>query len=678
MKSQYFTIIILAILTAWGAKTFGQSVKKADRRVTFYEYAVAIPVLEKIIEKDKDGKQEAMEMLADCYRLTNDADKAADIYSKVIKLDSINPIDYYYYGQVLRTLGKYKEAKKQFLKYAELVPDDPRGAQFAEFCDEIESWNQSAPENLVHNIASLNTENSDFSPVIYKNGVVFSSDRKMKKYLNPIYDWTGAPYLNFFFAGKDTTAPAYDPSYAEAESFSNKLNDEYHDGTATFNSTGDVIYFTRTIKKGVKDEDKIITDRLKIYTSRQENGKWTKAEPISLNNDNYSIGHPALSPDDKKLYFVSDMPGGYGGTDLYVSEWSDENEDWGEPKNLGPVINTPENEMFPYIHKDGTLYFASAGHLGYGGLDIFYAKQENGEWTKPVNMMAPMNSSYDDFGVTFVPGMGIGLFSSNRPGGAGKDDIYAFEGLVKMNGKVLACENGINCLPLENATVFILNKSTDKVSVIKTDAGGNYNLKVSPRADYAIKASKEGFFSDCSSIKTGNKDLTVRDLMLEKPKAGKVFTVDNIYYDFDKWFIREDAKPALNNLVRIMQESPITVELSSHTDCRGSDEYNMKLSQKRAQSAVDYIIENGIDSDRITAKGYGESKPVVVCDPCLSCTEEEHQLNRRTEFKIISVTPEPPPKEIDEAKYLNGKVYERGSFSKEFFEGCNFSEPLDN
>jgi len=677
MKSTYF-ILTLAFLTAWGSQTYGQSIKKADKRVTFYEYAIAIPVLENIITKDKDGKQEAMELLADCYRLTGDEEKAADMYGKVIDSAGIDPINHYYYGQVLRTLGKYQEAKEQFLTYARLVPDDPKGSLFAEYCEEIYSLLNTAPKNQAHNISSLNTENSEFSPIIYKDGVLFSSDRKLKKYLNPTYDWTGAPYLNFFFATADSSSPLYDPSYAEAESFSNKLNDVYHDGTAVLNNAEDVIYFTRTIKKkGEKDQDNIITYRLKIYTSELADGKWTKAKPINLNSDTYSIGHPALSPDDNKLYFVSDMPEGFGGTDLYVSEWTEEG--WGEPKNLGPVINTSENEMFPYMHEDGTLYFASAGHLGYGGLDVFYSKQEDDGWSEPVNMMAPLNSSYDDFGITFIPGLNIGLFSSNRPGGAGKDDIYAFEGLITVSGKVLACSDlGVDCVPLANATVFVLDKNTNKVNILKTDLAGHYELEVSPRSEYAIKASKEGYFSDCSSISVGNKYFTVRDLILEKPKAGKVFTVDNIYYDFDKSFIREDAKPALNNLVRIMQENPITVELSSHTDCRGSDEYNMKLSQRRAQAAVDYIIEHGVDANRITAKGYGESKPVVICNPCLSCTEEEHQLNRRTEFKIISVTPEPPPKEIEESKYLNGDLFNKDSFSKSFFEGCNFSEQLDN
>ncbi len=355
------------------------------------------------------------------------------------------------------------------------------------------------------------------------------------------------------------------------------------------------------------------------------------------------------------------------------------NNGWGEPENLGANNKYIENEMFPYMHKDGTLYFASSGHLGYGGLDIFKSKSENGEWATPENMMAPLNSSYDDFGLTFISGMGVGLFSSDRPGGRGGDDIYAFESLVKIEGKVLGCgEEGVECLPLENATIFVLNKTTNIVTVLKTDAMGRYDLEVSPRTEYAIKASKKGFFSDGTSIKTRNTYFPVRDLKLEKHKEGKVFTVENIYYDFDKWFIRDDAKPALDNLVRIMQENPITVELSSHTDCRGSDTYNLKLSQKRAQAAVDYIIEHGVDATRITAKGYGELMPVNNCVDGVKCTDEEYQANRRTEFKIISVTPEPPPQEIDEAKYLNGEVYEKNIFSNDFFEGCIFSEPLDN
>jgi outer membrane protein OmpA-like peptidoglycan-associated protein len=677
MKSKYI-ILIIAILIGTVNQIDGQSVKKADKRVTFYEYAVAVPILEKIIEKNGEGKEEAMIMLADCYRSMNNEQKATELYAQIIEFDSIDPINHYYYGQALRTLGKYAEAKEQFMLYAELVPDDPRGALFVDYSEEIQSWLKKSNKNEVHHLKSVNTENSEFSPIIYGDGIVFSSDRDWKKYLNPTYEWTGEPYLNFFYAKADTTAPAYNPSYFDADGFSNKLNDTYHDGTAVFNSTGTVIYLTRTEKEKVpRDDDGLVTNKLKLFRSELKDGKWSKPEPLSLNNDAYSTGHPALSPNDSLLYFVSDMPGGIGGTDIYVSEWTENG--WGDPKNLGATINTIENEMFPFVHEDGTLYFASAGHMGYGGLDIFKSCQENGEWTVPANMMAPMNSSYDDFGLTFMPGMSIGLFSSDRPGGAGRDDIYAFESLVKVKGKVLGCEDkGIECLPLENATLFILNKKTNKVTVLKTDGTGYYEMEVSPRTEYAIKATKDGYFSDGTSIKIQNNYFPVRDLMLEKHKEGKVFTVDNIYYDFDKWFIREDAEPALNNLVRIMQENPITVELSSYTDCRGSDAYNMKLSQKRAQAAVDYIIEHGVDADRITAKGYGESMPVNGCVDGVKCTEEEYQANRRTEFKIISVTPEPPPREIDESKYLNGDVYEKSVFSHDFFEGCNFSEPLDN
>lgn len=677
MKSKYI-ILILALLIGTALQINAQSVKRADKRVTYYQYAVAVPILEKIIEKDGDGKEEAMIMLADCYRSMNNEHKATELYAQIVKYDSIEPVNHYYYGQALRTLGRYTEAKEQFLLYAELVPGDPRGALFASYSDEIESWLQKADKYEVQHVESINSENSEFSPIIFNDGVVFSSDRNLKKYLNPTYDWTGEPYLSFFYAKADSSAPVYDPAYFEAEGFSNKLNDLYHDGTAVLNSDGTVIYFTRTEKEKVaKDDDNLVTNKLKLYKSEFADEKWSKAKPLELNNDAYSTGHPALSPNDSLLYFVSDMPGSIGGTDLYVSEWTENG--WGEPKNLGETINTPENEMFPYIHEDGTMYFASSGHLGYGGLDIFKSNQENSEWGKPINMMAPMNSSYDDFGLAFMPGMGVGLFSSNRPGGLGGDDIYAFEDLVKVEGKVLGCiEQGIDCLPLENATLFVLNKTTNEITVLKTNLNGHYELEVSPRTEYAIKASKEGYFSDGVSIKVSNAYFPVRDLLLEKHKEGKVFTVDNIYYDFDKWFIREDAKPALDNLVRIMQENPITVELSSHTDCRGSDEYNMKLSHKRAQSAVDYMIEHGVDPERITAKGYGESMPVNDCVDGVKCTDAEYQANRRTEFKIISVTPEPPPQEIDESKYLNGEVYDKDLFSNDFFEGCNFSEPLDN
>ncbi|MBK7030053.1 MAG: OmpA family protein [Bacteroidales bacterium] len=381
------------------------------------------------------------------------------------------------------------------------------------------------------------------------------------------------------------------------------------------------------------------------------------------------------------------MPGGAGGTDLWLCK--KEGENWSQPINLGSKINTSGEEMFPSIQSDGSLLFASDMLPGYGGLDIFEAKATAQGWSDPVNAGLPLNSSFDDFAMNYAPGTKNGFFSSNRPGGAGSDDIYAFKKLdiptpvipIPVETPKPAFISGIvkdktTMLPIAGATVFIFNPNSGKVNVLKTGADGQYKLLVERAAEYTVKAMKPKHISDCTpllvtEIIPGTTVNAPRELLLDKLEVNRTFKIDNIYYDFNKFDIRADAKPELDKLVRIMNENPINVELGSHTDSRGSFEYNDKLSQNRAQSAVNYIVSTGINSSRITAKGYGEHQLTNECADGVKCSDEQHQANRRTEFKVIGYTaPTTIMDQFDPEKFSNGEELDARLMPGGFFNPC--------
>jgi len=640
--------LITLLLIVFGFSLFGQQIEKANRLAKYFDYSETILVLKKIIKKDYKGKNEAIIKLADTYRIMNYPDSACKWYSISVSLDSVNPITYYYYGQSLRSLGKYDDAKEQFLIYDSLT-DDPRGKIYANYCDEIKSFIGVNYYN-VKNVSDLNSDKSDFTPVVFKNGIVLSSDRYVKKN-GDIYEWTGNPYLTLFYFEPDSNG-----NY-NYKIFSKNIHSEYHDATPTFNSKGDIVYFTRTVRKNVdKDSDNMKTNKLMIFRSdyNYKNKKWEKPVPITLNNEKYSIGHPFLL-NDTIMYFVSDMDGGYGGTDIYVSYLGDSG--WSDPVNLGSEINTFGNEMFPSVD-NGILYFSSDGHLGYGGLDIFEASYKDGTWLVE-NLKQPINSSYDDFGLY------SGMFSSNRPGGLGEDDVYSFVPINTMIcGRVVDTQGN----SVIGVTIFFYMESSDVYEVLKTDDFGLYCKKdIEQNSNYYIKALKSGYFDNCGMMYIGvqykSQTITIPDIVLSKMETQKEYVINNIYYDFDKWDIREDSKKSLDSIVELMNKYDIKIELGSHTDSRGSSEYNMELSQKRAESAVDYIVSKGISRNRITAIGYGESVMVNGCVDGVYCSDKQHQENRRTEFKIIDI---PIETSIIDNIYKGGDVINITDFNDDF------------
>lgn len=648
MKRISIFLIVTLVFTV-SFKGFSQ-IKKADKLYKYYNYSEAIPLYLKVIDSgDKSEQVNAIQQLADCYRYTNNVAEARIWYEKAIEVNESNSMNFYYLGQSLRGLGLYQPAADAFKKFNELLPDSLDGENYYQFCVDIQAWENLPEMAEIKNIESINTKYSDFGPTLYKDAIVFTSDRKIDALDNNTYGWTNFNYLNLY-----VTTPAYYKSFwngvPEANQMSRNFNQSYHDGPACFTSDNKVFVTKTVAEKEKKRTNKIRTHLMKIFYAHIVEGKKLHFEPISLNSDSYSVAHPTISKTNDRMIFSSDMPGGFGGSDLYVSTLK--NGKWSKPENLGETINSNGNEVFPYWESESVLLFSSDGHLGFGGLDIYQSIFENDTWGEPENLKKPLNSSYDDFGVFLLDNGKDGMLSSNRPDGKGSDDIYAFRNLKRENvpGLVVAPELLISGYvkefvtkePVEDATVFLFNSEADNVLILKTDSLGYYETNAEYDHPYVAKAMKEGYIYDCTTCRTPvdismKKYPIPRDLLLAKLEINQGFTIENIYYDLDKWFIRKDAEEPLDNLVRIMREYPITAELSSHTDSRATHEYNNELSQKRAESAVRYIILQGTNQGRITAKGYGETQLVNECADGVNCTEEQHQKNRRTEFKITGI-----------------------------------------
>lgn len=680
--------LILAICFL-GMMQLSAQIKQADIFFEQFKYSKAIPLYKKAsVDKDEKIRKEATVRLADCYRLMNNYAESSNWYAKAVELRDVNPEVYYYLGATLRSQARYDEAEKAFNKYVKKKPSDFRGKIYEQYCRDIKDWKDLAPCAAINNAANLNTPYSDFGPVFYKNGVIFTSDRDIDMMADKNYQWTSFGYLDLYLshplANNDFWGGLTNPV-----KMSNAFNQPYHDGPVSFTPGFNEIFITRTLKNSTKkDSSNITTNLLKIYYADLKDEKKVIYQPFHYNSDDYSVGHPAISADGKKLIFSSDMSGGFGQSDLYISKLVD--GEWSVPVNMGAELNTFGNEVFPFLANDSTLFFSSDGHLGFGGLDIYETKLIDGKWSTPWNLKLPINSPYDDFSIIFNKSLTDGLFSSNRPGGKGSDDIYAFRNYrktpevevkpaiaektpVKISGYV---KDKKTQAPLDSATVFILNTKTEEVLVLKTNSKGYFEVPADNGVRYIIKGMKTSFFDDCLSLsvpedKNTLKTQSPRDLMLEKYALNQAFVIDNIYYNLNEWTIRDDAKPSLDNLVRILKQYPISVELGSHTDCRASSAYNNNLSQKRAESVVQFLVSNGINQVRLSAKGYGETKLRNKCAGGVPCLETEHQANRRTEFKILSINnPVANPGSINLESFKAGDKIPAEKLGADFCKDC--------
>jgi len=628
------SLLLLAMPTFAGSDT-----KSADKKFKQKgEYEAALVEYKSLLESSKN-KPYINAQIGECYRLSNRIAEAAPYYKAAVeanyKADSI----LFQYPFSLKAAGNYEEAKAAFKEYVSHGGKPARVDRAQKEIINIDKIAELQKKKFwyeISNVEAVNTSGSEFGPFLSENTLFFAST----KGTSAVYSQTGTPFTNIFEykIGGDATA------VTEASGVNTALQ---HEASATLTKDGKTMIFARS-NDGSRKKHKEVC----LYQSRFNGSAWSEPELLSINDVEYWNGAPSLSPDGKTLYFASNRKGGKGGLDLYRTK-QDENGKWGKVSNLGESINTPGDESFPMITEDGKLYFSSDGHPSLGGLDIFLATKK-GENTTVENLGTGINSVSDDFGLT-MKSPSEGYFSSNRAGGKGDDDIYYFRDgkndprIVKFNTTVQATtkgDKGIESI-LPNTTVKLLDDKGNIISETTTDAEGRFVFPMEPSKNYVFFIEKEEYYLKRDPFTTVGKspsyeDLTQKEttielthkIVIEKIVKNQAFVAENINFDYDKWDIRPDAAIELDKILQFLQDNPtISIELSSHTDSRGDDVYNMKLSQKRAESSKAYIISKGIKLDRISSKGYGESKPLIVD----AATEEDFQKNRRTEFKVIKI-----------------------------------------
>ena len=653
MKQTPIILLLFSVLILPFAEVEGQRKgrdAKANAAFQAGEYYEAIDLYKDAYNRvsDRSKKAEMVFKVAECYRITGNPRQAELWYRKSMQLDYQDPYLFLRHGQILLQNEKHDDALEQFNKYNELVPDDPRGKWGIESASNAAEWIDNPTGYVVENMRYFNTFERDWSPA-YSTAdymqVFFTSTREDAQG-NETHGATGESFADIFSSSLDRKGKWSVPVPVES------VNSDFEDGAPNFSSDFSTMYMTRC-KKGKNQKL-----ACQIYISKRQGTNWSEPEALKILEDTITVAHPAISPDDLTLYFVSDRPGGIGENDLWKVTRETPDAPWGEPLNLGEQINTPGNELFPYVHPDGTLYFSSDSRPGLGGLDIFKArKDETGTWMVD-NMKAPINSSSDDFSIVFEADMERGFFSSGRRG-RGNDDIFSFV--------LPPLEFAVNGVVRDERTNEILPGSvvtsvgSDGITVeTTTQDDGSFRFMLKPGTDYVFIASREGYLKGKVRESTKGLDQSKEfDVTILLSSTEEVIELPNIFYDFAKWDLRPESMVSLDNLVETLNDNPnVTIELMSHTDSRGTPADNQELSQKRAQSVVDYLISKGIASDRLQAKGYGESQPKVVDERIaeeyeflsegdiltesfinqLPPEQQEmaHQINRRTEFRVLS------------------------------------------
>ncbi|MBI1835874.1 MAG: OmpA family protein [Flavobacteriia bacterium] len=644
-------LLILCFFTAIG---FGQVQKsknelKGDKLYFVFAFHEAISKYEKTELKDT-LTSEGIRKLADSYLKINEFVKSEAKYAELVKKPEATANDYYAYANVLKMNGKYTESEKWMKAYFDKAPTEIRSKINQLLLDKVEKLKV---DKGYFNIKELpiNTDGQEFAPFYYGEQLIYSANAiRHDGIIIKNYIWNNTAFLDLFI---------YDPlntdSIVPKIEFKEKFNKKFHEGVVSFSADLKKMYFTaNNYEKKALDG----SYNLEIYwTEIKEDGEWGEPVPFEYNNPEYSVGHPYLTKDGKTLYFSSNMPGGVGGTDIYKCTWTKDGI-WSQPVNLGQHINTEGDELFPFFHDEKQiLFFSSNGQYGLGGLDIYATALKDGVFGKVNNFGAPLNSQYDDFGIVIDDKMSKGYFSSNRISGKGNDDIYGLEILKELKPEEFVLEKIINGVvknidgkPVPNAKVELFDEKGNLVKTVIAKTDGKFDFKALENHDYTLISSKDYYINDTSKISTVSEDLAVNTTITLEVKE-EIVIVDNvafikvqtIYFDVNSSELREDTKDKLANVIKIMNENPsMSVELGSHTDCRGTEKYNMKLSQERALKSAEFIRQYISNPERIHGVGYGESQLVNNC-PCekkvlSTCSEEEHQANRRTEFKIINKT----------------------------------------
>lgn len=647
--SRSFLFLFASLLFFVSCNTAKRHIKLGNKRFAKGEYDFAAEHYKTALGKGAK-EPEVFFKVGESYRKSNRLIEAGPFYKQAMDAGLKKDTAQFFYATYLKNLGEYENAKGAYSQYLKsgITPDFMRKAKReVAFLENIRSLLMKDVPFKLKNATSLNTEFSEMSPTKFKSNVVFSSDRGM----DVTYKTTG----NGFYSLYNFKSDGFAEGTGAVTLFDNALEEEgVHIACAAFTKDGNTMVFVKSNnghKKGSKGGTVEETD---MYVAYHEEGKWSEPKLLSISLPDYWESTPCFSADDKILYFASNRPGGYGGIDIYRSAVL-ENGKFGTAYNLGSRINTSGNEMFPFVSGDGKLYFASDGHPSLGGLDVFIATKDSSRTITVENIGFPVNGSYDDFGLTFTSPE-VGYFCSNRPGGKGDDDIYYFaislDARKKVNYNLLVFtqkkdEESGKDLPLQGVKVRMTDDKDSLIHEFISNATGEMSFPIKTEKVYKFVATKTGFFAKRETFSTMGRTVpqfqlkdtlnTITfevDLDLDSIVLEKEIVLDNIYYDYNKADIRTDAAKELDKLVQILKDNPeITIELGSHTDSRGNNDYNLKLSQRRAESAVNYIISKEILAERVTAIGYGEEKHIVED----AKTEDEHQMNRRTEFKVVKI-----------------------------------------
>jgi peptidoglycan-associated lipoprotein len=647
--------ILVLFLSALASCSVSKDIRKADKHYDYGEYNAAAVIYTKAYRRipavEKNVRAEVAYRQGECYRFINQSVKAENAYMKAIRYGLPNDSVLLHYAEVLRKNAKYEAAEIQYRQFLENHPGDLQASYGLESCLLAREWKNKPKKYAVNRVQELYLKRGNFSPLLvpaeYKT-LLFTSSSIQKEGKKPS-KITGLPDNDFFITRLDQNEKWEKPLPIEGA-----INSEFDEGVGCFDPDGKVLYFTRCVNKS---DSALSGSSAEIYRSVRSGEQWSEPEKLNIFRDTNAVfAHPAISPDGLYLYYVSDMKGGYGGKDIWRSAFYEKS--FGPPENLGPQINTPGDEMFPTIRTDGSLYFSSNTLPGLGGLDIFKAvyNEEDSSWT--VENVYDLNSSADDFGITFFGKKEKGLFSSNRNEPRGWDKIWSFgepEQLTQISGWVTDRFGE----PIPEATIRIVNdKGTNTKVVSRRD--GSYSYQVEKNAEYVMLATCRSYLNYSNQFVTTDKDsnyvvnFSLTSLFLP-------VRIENIFFEFDRWELRPESGPALQELLKLLLDNPhITIEIGAHTDRKGDEEYNLKLSEKRAESVVNYLIKYGIDKERLSAQGYGKSKPAKVDKymetnypylkegsfldesfvETLSLQQQEiaDQINRRCEFKVLKTT----------------------------------------
>ncbi len=641
--SKLIPIIIISLIFSTGISQ-ERKIKKATEEYDKFAYIKTSDVLLKVANNGFKSV-DLFQKLGNSFYFNNKMKEATKWYKELMALNEPIDAEYYFrYALALKYDENYTESDKWMTKFHQIKSNDSRGQAFINTVDYLTKIEQSSRDFKVYNL-DINSSLSDFGATLYKNNLVFASSRGNGE----IYKWNDQPYLDLYTAIKEKNG-----IYKEVTPFDKAINTKYHESSAAFSSDNTIMYFTRNNyhKKSLKKDEKGIS-RLQLFRAKlQKDSTWSDIKSIHFNSNEYSVAHPTVNSSNTKLYFASDISGTKGQSDIFVADINTDGS-LGEPINLGSEVNTEGQETFPFINSKGDLYFSSNGHTGLGGLDVYVIRDfENKRKTNDKylveNIGKPINSPQDDFGYYENPETEEGLFSSNRPGGKGDDDIYSFTLPKKCSQLVegIAFNKKTREL-LPETTVILFNAEGVELDRITVDNNAAFTFQLDCNQEYLIRGEKETYTADEKRFTTPNvkQELNLElelNPNIQSIKIGddlsKVLEIPIIYFNFDKHNIRNDAALELAKVLAVLDQYPqMEIAIRSHTDSRGSFKYNERLSNKRAKSTMGYLIKKGIAPNRLTSKGYGESKLINTCSDGVKCSEKEHQLNRRSEFIITKM-----------------------------------------